>query len=423
MKRFFYLVSLAGQSAWNRRGTLLLIVLAISFSVTLLLGIERVRTQVRASFVQAVSGADLVVGARGGDIQLMLYAVFHLGGASANMTWESAQKIAALPEVAWSIPISLGDSHRGYPVVATNGDFFSRYRFQGDRRVVLAEGREFASVFEVVLGAEAAKSLGYALDQKITLSHGSGGGRLAEHDDKPFTVVGLLEPTGTPVDRSLYISLAGMEAIHIDWRGGAPIPGLAISAEQAEKFNLEPKSITAMLLGLERRGRVFAVQKKIGEWPDEALMGVMPGVVMDQLWRMVGMGEKALFLISAMVTVTGLAGLVSAILAGLGERRRELAILRSAGARPLDVMTLLSLEGLLLTLSGIAFGLLLLALLVSLFGPLLADRYGLLLQLSPPTAGEWSLLGGVCLAGLLASLIPGLKAYRLSLADGLTAGI
>lgn len=423
MKRLTYLAFLAGKSAWNRRGTLLLVVLAISFSVTLLLGIERIRNQIKESFVQAVSGTDLVIGARGGDIQLMLYAVFHLGGATNNLGWDSARKIARRPEVAWSIPVSLGDSHRGYPVVATNGDFFKHYRFQGNRRVAMAQGREFDSVFDVVVGAEAAKALDYGLGQRVVLSHGSGGDHLIEHDDKPFTVTGILAPTGTPVDRSLYISLAAMEAIHLNWRGGAPIPGLTISPELVGKFDLEPKSITALLVGLKKRNQAFALQRAVNEWEDEPLMGVMPGVAMDQIWRMVNMGERTLLLISIMVTVTGLAGLVSAILAGLGERRRELAILRSAGARPMDILALLAMEGSLLTLTGLLCGLALLAMVIAFFGPVLADRYGLLVRLSPPTAGEWLLLAGVCVAGLLAGLIPAFRAYRISLADGLTASV
>jgi putative ABC transport system permease protein len=419
MTRLLYLVSLAGHSAWNRRGTLIFVVFSIALSTTLLLGLERIRTQVRESFVQAVSGTDLVVGARGGNIQLMLYAVFHLGGASSNMSWESAVEISGLKEVAWSIPVSLGDSHRGYPVVATNNSFFEHYRFRGDRKPVLAQGKPFAELFNVVIGSEVAKNLNYSPGTALVLAHGSSETAFAEHADKPFAVTGVLAPTGTPVDRSLYISLEAMEAIHLDWQGGAPLPGLHIPPEQVRKFNLEPKSITALLLGLKKRSQVFAVQREINSWKKEALMGVMPGVAMDQIWSMLNTGERALLLISALVTITGLAGLASAILASLGERRRELAILRSAGARPLDIVLLLSCEGLLLLGAGIFCGLAALALFILLLGPVLAGSYGLALSLSAPSAGEGLILGGICLAGFLTSLIPALRAYRMSLADGL----
>jgi putative ABC transport system permease protein len=419
MTRLLYLVSLAGHSAWNRRGTLIFVVFSIALSTTLLLGLERIRTQLRESFVQAVSGTDLVVGARGGNIQLMLYAVFHLGGAGGNMSWESAVEISGLQEVAWSIPVSLGDSHRGYPVVATNNGFFEHYRFRGGRKPVLAQGKPFAELFEVVVGSEVAKNLGYSPGTALVLAHGSSEKAFAEHADKPFTVSGVLAPTGTPVDRSLYISLEAMEAIHLDWQGGAPLPGLHIPPEQVRKFNLEPKNISALLLGLKKRSQVFAVQREINSWKKEALMGVMPGVAMDQIWSMLNTGERALLLISALVTITGLAGLAAVILASLGERRRELAILRSAGAGPLDILLLLSCEGLLLMAAGIFFGLAALALFIVLLGPILADSYGVAVSLSAPSAGEVLILGGICLAGFLTSLIPALRAYRMSLADGL----
>jgi putative ABC transport system permease protein len=339
------------------------------------------------------------------------------------MGWDSAQSIARRDEVAWTIPISLGDSHKGYPVVATSNDFFDHYRFRGGKRIELAQGRRPEELFDVTLGAETANKLGYSLGQKIILSHGNSGTHLTEHGDKPFAVTGIIAPTGTPVDRSLYISLEAMEAIHINWRGGAPVPGLKITSEQAARFNLEPKSITAMLIGLKKRSQVFALQRELNEWKAEPLTGVMPGVAMDQIWNMVNTGERALLLVSAMVTVAGLAGLAAAILAGLGERRRELAILRSAGARPLDILTLMACEGGLLVATGIIGGFSVLYLLVAAISPLLADNYGIFLYLSVPSAGEWALAGGIGLAGLAASLIPAFRAYRMSLSDGLTVSL
>lgn len=420
MRRFFYLMSLARKSAWNRRGTLSLVVLCIALSTLLLLGIERIRNQIRENFVQAASGVDLVVGARGGDIPLMLYAVFHLGGATNGMGWESARRIAAHRDVAWSIPLSLGDSHNGHPVVATTPDFFDHYRFRAGRRVEFAQGRAFDALFDVVVGAEVARKAGYRIGSSLVLRHGNSDAPLAEHSDKPFTVTGILAPTGTPVDRALYIGLAAMEAIHIDWQGGAPIPGFQVRADQVGKFDLTPKSITALLVGLKSRSRVFALQRELGAWKEEALMGVMPGVAMDRLWRMLDIGERVLLLVSALVTLTGLAGLASAILAGLGERRRELAILRSAGARPLDILFLLACEGVLLVFAGIAAGLLCLVLLLFAIGPILASRYGIVLYFSCPAREEWLLLAGIVVAGSLASLIPAWRAYRISLSDGLT---
>ena len=417
------LIRLAARSAWNRRFTLVLMLIAIALSSTLLLGIERVRHDMRDSFSQSVSGTDLVVGARSSPVQLMLYSIFHLGGATNNMGWDSAKKLAANPAVAWTIPLSLGDSHRGFPVLATTGDFFKHFQYGSRRSLEFTEGRPFASVFETVIGAEVARGLNYKIGDHIVLSHGIGGPHLLAHGDKPFTIVGILARTGTPVDRTVHIGLDAMEAIHLDWEGGAPMRGLSIPADLVKKFDLTPKSITAMLIGLKNRAAVFGLQRQIADDQDEALMAVLPGVALDQLWEVVSIGENALLLISALVVVVGLAGLVSSILAGLGERRRELAILRSVGARPLDLFLLLALEGLAVMLCGVLLGVLMLSAGIVLGGPLLEAQFGIVLQLHWPTETELQLLGAVIAAGFVASLLPGWRAYRLSLSDGLSPRI
>ncbi|MDR1545930.1 MAG: ABC transporter permease [Deltaproteobacteria bacterium] len=419
MSRLACLARLAVRSAWNRRGTLALIMVSIALSTFLLAGLERIRSQARAGFVQAISGTDLVVGARGSQLQLVLYAVFHLGAASNNLGWDTARAVASLPGVAWAIPLSMGDSHRGHPVVGTDGTFFERYKFRRNQSLSLAAGRPFEELFEVTLGSETAAGLGLKLGDRLTLTHGLGE-QAPEHADKPFVVVGILAPTGSPVDRSLYVSLESLEAVHVDWRGGAPVRGFHVPADMVKKFNLTPKSITALLVGLENRRSVFRLQREINGRPGEALTAVMPGVALDQLWRLLGGGEKILFLVSALVTAVGLMGLISSVLAGLGERRRELAVLRSLGARPSDVLILLSLESLMLTTAGALAGVAALAAALAVLGPLAADAYGLPLTLSPPTAREGLLVGAVVAAGFLAGLAPAVRAYFLSLADGLS---
>ncbi|WP_454731290.1 MULTISPECIES: ABC transporter permease [Cupriavidus] len=417
------LLGLAARSAWNRRYNLLLMVLAIALSTALLLGVERIRHQVRAGFSQSVSGTDLVVGARSSPTQLILYTVFRLGGATNNMGWDSALRIARHPLVAWTIPISLGDSHRGFPVLATSQDYFRHFRY-GDRRpLVLAQGQPFQGLFDAVLGAEVARRLNYRLGDRIVLSHGDATGPMAgqlQHADKPFVVTGILAPTGTPVDRTVHIGLEAMEAIHLDWQAGTPIPGLSIPPGLVRKFDLTPKSITGVLVGLKLRSRVFALQREIADDPHEPLMAVLPGVALDDLWDIVSIGEKGLLLMSALVVAVGLAGLVSSILAALGERRRELAILRAVGARPLDLMMLLAAEGLVLMLAGTLAGYLLLTVLSVAVAPWLEASLGLALPVAWPQASELPLLAAIVATGAAASLLPGWRAYRLSLADGLT---
>ena len=415
-----HLLPLAWRSAWNRRYTLGLTLIAIALSVALLLAVDRVRQDARASFGQSVSGTDLIVGARTSPVQLMLYAVFRIGEATNAMSWASYEHVARQPLVSWAVPIALGDSHRGFAVVGTTAQYFERFRYGGREALVLASGRAFSSLFEAVVGAEVADRLGYTVGSRITLNHGTGDIGLAEHSDKPFTVVGVLARTGTPVDRSVHVSLEAIEAIHLDWQGGAPMPGVSIPAEHVSKFDLKPKAITAALVGLKTRAAVFRVQRQINDYKDEALVAVLPGVALDQLWQVVGTAERVLLAVSAMVVVVGLAGLVAVVLAGLNERRRELAILRSVGARPRDVFLLLVVEAVGVMLLGAALGVLLLATATVALGPFAAAHLGVNLEWRLLATSELILLAAVVTVGVLASLIPGYRAYRLSLADGLT---
>lgn len=414
------LLTLAWRSAWHRRFGLSLVVLTIALSGFLLLSVERVRHDLRETFARSISGTDLVVGARGGSLQLMLYAVFRIGEATQNIRWSSVQALSADPAVDWVVPISLGDSYRGYPVVATRADYFQHFRYGEREPLVLAQGGPFVAVHDAVLGAELAARLGHRLGDRLVLRHGAGSLASNDHADQPFRVVGVLAPTGTPVDRSLHISLAGMEAIHAGWIAGLPMPGRRAPPGEAEARELQPRSVTAALVGLKSRAAVFGAQRRIQAYEGEPLMAVLPGVALDQLWTAVGGAERALLLMSGLVGAVSLCGLVAVVVTALDQRRRELSVLRSIGAGPWRVFTLLALEGGLLAAAGALLGALAWAAALGLLSPWLQGRFGLTLQLSWPRATEWGVLAAVVAAGTLASLLPGWRAYRLSLADGLS---
>lgn len=417
-----HLLRIALRSLNNRRFTALLTIFAIALSITLLLAVERVRTETRASFASTISSTDLIVGARSGSVNLLLYSVFRIGNATNNIRWSSFEHFAQHPQVKWAVPMSLGDSHHGYRVLGTSEDFFSHYQYGRKQPLKLRDGRFFSdqAPFEVVLGAEVADALNYQLGKEIVLAHGVATISLVKHDDKPFTVVGILERTGTPVDRTLHIALAGMEALHIDWQHGAPAYGnRKISAEQALQMDLQPKEITAMLLGLNSKIATFAVQREINQWRGEPLLAILPGVALQELWSLMGTAEKALFIVSLFVVLTGLIGMLTAILTSLNERRREMAILRSVGARPWHIAGLLILEAFTLALAGLALGLALLYLAIAVAQAPLQSYYGLYLPLAAPSLYEWQLLGAVLLAAVLMGAVPAWRAYRQSLADGL----
>lgn len=417
-----YLLRLALASLGNRRFTAWLTVFAIALSVCLLLAVERVRTEARASFANTISGTDLIVGARSGSVNLLLYSVFRIGNATNNIRWDSFEHFAEHRQVKWAIPISLGDSHRGYRVMGTSPAYFEHYRYARTQQLQLSSGRAFADdPFEVVLGAEVAQALNYQLDQELVLAHGVATISLVKHDDKPFKVVGILKRTGTPVDRTLHISLAGMEALHVDWQNGMPARGAAkVSVEQARTMDLQPKQITAVMLGLNSKIATFSLQREINEFRGEPLLAILPGVALQELWSLMGTAEKALFVVSLFVVLTGLIGMLTAILTSLNERRREMAILRSVGARPWHIASLLIVEAFALALAGVLLGVLLLYLGIAGAQGYVQANYGLYLPLNLPTRYEWTLLGAILSAALLMGCVPAWRAYRQSLTDGLS---
>ena len=248
-----------------------------------------------------------------------------------------------------------------------------------------------------------------------------GGGTIAgnEHADKPFAVSGILARTGTPVDRSVHIGLEGIEALHVDWFAGMPMPGRTVSAEQARTMALKPRSVTAVLVGLKSRSAVFAMQRRVADFADEPLMAVLPGVALDDLWDAVGVGEQALRLMSLLVALVSLAGLVAVIVTGLDQRRRELAVLRSVGAGSRAVFALLITEGTLVSAAGVVVGFVACAIAVPAAAPWIEQHYGIALAWRAPDATQALIATAVVLAGMLASVLPGWRAYRLSLSDGL----
>ena len=370
------LFSVAVKSAWNRRLSLSLTVLALAISVMLLLGVDKIRKEAKSNFVNTISQTDLIVGGRSGPVNLLLYSVFRIGNATNNVSWQSYEEIRALEQVKWSVPLSLGDSHRGFRVLGTNQDYFKYYRHSRDQALQFSTGEPFSHVYHVVLGADVARELDYALGDKIIVSHGLVSTDFTAHDDKPFTVVGILAKTGTPVDRTVHVPLEGITAIHIDWQSGRR-SAFTIDAEQALNMDLQPKAITAFMLGLNNRITTFRVQRKINDYTQEPLMAIIPGSTLTTLWHTLSSFELVLLAVSSLVVVAGLAGMLTTIISSLNERRREMAVLRAIGAHPYQIVLLFVLETLLIILLSIFFGILLLYVILLIFKPMILGWVGI----------------------------------------------
>ncbi len=411
------ILRLAFASLMARALTVGMTILAIALSVALFLGVEKVRTGAKASFADTISGTDLIVGARSGSVQLLLYSVFRIGNATNNMTWQSYTDIANNAAVDWIVPISLGDSHRQFRVMGTTPAFFERYKYRSGQSLTIRDGAIMDDLYDTVLGADVAETLGYDIGDPIIVSHGLAS--FSDHKDQPFRVSGILAKTGTPVDRTVIVGLRAIEAIHVDWKSGAKIPGHTTPAEVIRAMDLEPKAITAALVGVKGRLQVFGLQRSINEYAQEPLLAILPGVALQELWQIVGIAETALIAVSAMVVVTALIGMMATIFSSLNERRREMAIFRAMGARPRTIIGLLVLEAIVMAAIGAILGLGLLYIGLFIGQPMIDAAFGLWIPITPPTLRELWVLGAVIAAGAIVSVVPALRAYRMSLADGM----
>ncbi|WP_411234096.1 ABC transporter permease [Marivita sp. S0852] len=454
------------RSLWNRRFSIGLTILAISLSVALILGVERLRDGARDSFTNSASGIDLIVAPRGNSVQILMATVFGIGGTGTGMTWDSYEWLETRPEVAWAVPIQMGDTHRGYPVLGTSAAYFEHFRHSGGQGLVLALGHVFdGTVPDVaVIGAEVASRFGYVPGDVIVNTHGMGSVSFHVHDDAPFTISGVLAPTGTAVDRMVFVTLEGFDAIHAqpeptpvdpfsqEALAEANLAGSAAHADQEAHDSTEdhaseaghghddhdghyhvshndpgpghdhghvPDRINAVYVGLTDRTAVLSLQRAINERPADALSAVLPAAALAELWSLTGTAERAMRLMAWCVAAAGLLGMIAMLSAALDARRREFAILRSIGATPARIFGLIVTEAALVMIAGLVLGAALLALVTLLAEPVLTARFGVRLDAAPVTPDALSAMALIFCAGLAASCAPAMRVYRMTLADGL----
>lgn len=458
-------LSLAFKSLRNRKLTFFLTLFSIAISVMLLLGVQMVKNEAKNSFMQSVSGTDLIIGPRSSSVELLLYSVFHIGTPSNVMQLETYEHISKMQGVAWSVPVSMGDSHHGFTVMATTDDFYKHLSYANGQKLKLGKGEIGDDMFDVVLGADVAKKLNYNIGDKLVMSHGSGEVSFVHHDTMPFHVSGILEPTHTPMDQTLVISLEGMEAMHFDYEIGehsehaqvhhsehkdehdseheahseqdheASLKVLRMRVDtlhdehhsekdhtatrMAKEMQLFPETISAVFVGLESKRTILGIQRSINEYKGEALSAIIPALALQELWEFFSVAEVALGIVASFVVLVGLLGMLSIILMSLNERRREMAILRSVGARPIHIFGLIVGEAAFVSALGIILGVILLYVVMFLLQAPLASFYGFYLEIHWLNTYDLLLLALIEGSAILIGFIPGYLIYRHSLRDGM----
>lgn len=413
------LLLLALKSLRSRAVTTGLTIFSIALSVLLLVSVDRIREGTQKGFEGTLSHVDLVVGARGGSLPLLLYTVFHLGTATNDISYGSYEHFRDHPAVKWTIPFSLGDSFHNFRVVATDDNFYEHYQYRGGQSLRLQEGKRPEDIFDAVLGSEAAKQLGYKAGQKIVLTHGIEGSFI-HHDNRPFTVVGILAPTATPVDRAIYITLYGDEAMHLGWaHGAAPVD--EVPASQIRKEDLHITQISSFLLATKSRISTLLLQREINTYKAEPLTAIIPALALEDLWSVLSYADVALSLVSVAVLVVGLLAMLIALYTALNERRREIAVLRTVGLHARHIFTLFLLESTVISAVGMLVGVASAYLLLTLLRGPVESRFGVPLAITGLSERVALYMVAVVIAGAALGCVPAVRAYRNALIDGLNA--
>ncbi|WP_298944176.1 ABC transporter permease [uncultured Psychromonas sp.] len=590
------ILSLALKSLLNRKLTFFITLFSIAISVALLLGVQTLKTETNNSFMKSISGTDLIIGSRGASSQLLLSSVFHIGSTTNTIQYDTFKKISSSPAVDWAVPISLGDSHRGYTVMATDLSFFDHFSFANKQHLKVQSGEIDGDMFAVVIGAEVAKKLNYKIGDEVIVTHGGGEIEGHHHDNIPFYISAILAPSFTAIDQTLVISLEAMEAMHTDNHGhfGA-LPGEKILPHEehdehehhneatheehdehehhdevthedhdehehhdeathaehdehehhdeathdehdehehhneathedhdkhehhdeathedhdqhehhdeatheghdehehhdevthedhdehehhdeathadhdkhehhdeathedhdqhehhdeatheehdehdheahnghaetqdqrvARLLKIKPEKINAIFVGLTSPQAVLGMQSYVNNYPEEPLSAIIPALALQELWAFFSLAEVALNIVTVFVVLVGLLGMLSIILMSLNERRREMAILRSVGARPGHIFGLIIGEAGFVCFAGITLGVALLYLLLVILQSPLASYYGFYLDINMLTSNDLLILAIIQLSALLIALIPGWLIYKYSLSDGMS---
>jgi putative ABC transport system permease protein len=403
------LISIAWRSLVSRRKTVFLTFLSLVVSISVLISVEHIRLQAKESFNRTISGVDLIVGAPSGELNLLLYSVFRMGNPTNNIKYDSFNMLKANPSVAWAIPISLGDSHRGFRVMGTNSDYFNHFKYGNDKPLSLATGKVFDGPFDTVIGADVANSLGYQQGDQIVIAHGIGSTSFVNHKQAPFTVTGILAPTGTPVDKTVHVSLPAIEAIHL------PPSQLQKLVNDPQLQLPQSNSITSVILGLSSKFATFTLQRQINNYQDDRLMALLPGVAMAQLWQLMANVENLLQIIGYLVLLASLFGLATMLLATMNERQREIAVFRTLGASPKLIVSLVILEALIISILALFVSVAVVTILLTLLDGWLTAEYGLFLSNNVLSKDLLVLSAVIIVATIVTALIPGLEAYKNAL--------
>jgi len=405
--------SIVLKNVFQRKLSSALTTLSIALGVAVMIAILTIRRQGRESFSQTAFGYELIVGAKGSALQLVLNTVYHLDVSPGNIPYSLYRELKDQDKrVRLALPVAVGDHYQGFRIVGTSDAFLREFeyepgkrfeidgapfRFSEERLEKTLHGEEVEGPFEAVIGSAAAKKTGLVRGSTFAASHGVLDEVNAQTHEERWTVVGVLRETGTPADRAIFINLDSFFEIRGHTKGG---------------------QISAVILKTRGGYAAISLQSELNRRPE--IMAVVPAQVVGDLFEMVGKVDGFLLAISILVVVVAGVSILVSIYNSMSERRRAIAIMRAIGARRRTVLAVILMEAMFLCLVGGVVGLFLGHLLASVAGLVVASEVGL--RLSPWSfhVQELFVLTSLAVLGALVGILPAVKAYRTDIASGLS---
>lgn len=391
-------LQLAWKNLWHRPLSALLSIILTALAILLVTVVLQVSNQTEQRFLRNVAGIDMVIGAKGSPLQLILSSVYHIDNPTGNINYARAQRYMRNPMVDKAIPLSYGDSYRGYRIVGTTTDYVTHYG------VELEKGNLFQEDMEVVLGAKVAERLNLTIGGHFHGTHG-----MEEKDDEhvheghSYHVVGVLKESQTVLDQLILCNMASVWAVH---------------KEEADSAKPSEKDITAVLLSFRNPMGQMILPRQVNA--ENGMQAALPAIEVNRMLNLMGVGIQTLRSLAYLIMLLAGLSVFFSMLNALKERKYELALLRTLGARPWHLMGLLLVEGLLVVIVGFLTGLVMSRLTLWVLSLTFEEQFQFVLNPWNVAPAEWGLLGGTLILGLLASFLPALRAMNINISKTLS---
>ena len=413
------LLKLAWRNIIHNPLSLILNLILLTLGIGLINFIFLVNHQLKDKFDKNLADIDLVIGAKGSPLQLILSSMYHIDAPTGNISIKEAKPFLreGHPLIKASVPLSMGDSYKGFRIIGTDYSILDLYDAQ------VAFGKKWQHLYEVTVGASVAKELGLKIGSQFKSSHGFSDDDDMVHEDGTFKVVGILKPTGSVIDQLLLCNTESVWQVH-DHDHGESDNEMAHTGDMSRAHLLEneDKEITSILVRYtsKKNFQALSMPRNINENTD--LQAAAPAYEINRLYDMMGTGTKALALIAYLIAIVSAISIFVSLLNSLKQRKYELSLLRVLGGKSSSLLSLILFEGLIMALLGFILGVLLSLVALSGLSSNLSEKYNYQFESWIMHGQESGLLLGTIILGLCAAILPAILAYRTDIHKNLSVG-